>query len=179
MERIDHKDLDFFLIQIQAVCAKEPERKKKEEEWRTFHGFRIWIPDNFSLADKKLVEEIFWSESKPEILFITKERTAGITMQVIEKEIKSAEMMKAQLNNLDSRIVCYDMGETESSVKVHWIEYKSFAGDERIYNMLFFFQIKDRNILGTFYCLFREYDKWKPFIWDMMRSIEENTDEGI
>lgn len=179
MERIDHKDLDFFLIQIQTVCAKEPERKKKEEEWRSLYGFIIWIPDNFSLADKRLIEEVFWSENRPNILFTTGKKTAGITMQIIEKEIKSGEQIKKQLNNLDNRIVCYDMGEIESSVRVHWVEYKSFAGDERIYNVLFFFQIEGKNILGTFYCLFEEYDRWKPLVWEMMQSVKESTDERI
>lgn len=179
MERIDHNDLDFYLLQMQAACAREPEREKKEEEWRPIYGFMVWIPEDFSLADKELAEEVFWSEDRPDILFTTAKKTAGITMQIIEKEIKSGEEIKGQLNNLDNRIVCYDMGETGSGVKVHWVEYKSFAGDERVYNVLFFFQIGGRNILGTFYCLFEEYDRWKPVVWEMMQSVKEDTDEGI
>ena len=53
------------------------------------------------------------------------------------------------------------------------------AGDERVYNVLFFFQAGDRNILGTFYCLFEEYDRWKPMVWEMMQSIEVSVDERI
>lgn len=41
MERIDHRDLDFFLLQMQNVFAKEPEWEKKTEEWRSLFGFMI------------------------------------------------------------------------------------------------------------------------------------------
>lgn len=179
MERIDHNDLDFYLLQMQAICTREAEREKKEEEWRSLYGFTVWIPENFSLADKAVAEEIFWSETRPEILFSIPKRTAGITMQIIEREIRLGEAVKKQLKNLDNRIVCYDIGEVYGTVKVQWLEYKSFAGDERVYNVLFFFQMKGRNILGTFYCLFEEYDRWKPIVWEMMRSIKESTDERI
>lgn len=179
MERIDHRDLDFFLLRTQNAFARDPEWEKKKEEWRSLYGFTVWIPERFSLADEKLKEAVFWSENRPDILFTTEEKTAGITMQIIEEEIRSGEEIKKRLRNLDDRIVCYDMGETESDIKVHWVEYKSFAGDERVYNLLFFFQTGGRNILGTFYCLFEEYDRWKPVVWEMMRSIKESTDERI
>lgn len=179
MEKIDHKDLDFFLLRVQTACAKKTEWEKKEAEWRSLYGFKIWIPERFSLADQELAEEVFWSENRPETLFSTDDRTAGITIQIIETEIKSVEEVKRQLNNLDHRIVWYDTGETEGKVKVHWLEYKNFACDERVYNLLFFFRIGSRNILGTFYCLFEKYDTWKPMVWEMMQSIEENVDERV
>ena len=94
-------------------------------------------------------------------------------MQSIEQEIQSGKEIKNQLSKLDNRIVCYDIGKTEGNVTVHWVEYKSFAGDERVYNLLFFFQIGNKNIMGTFYCLFEEYDIWKPLVWEMIQSIGE------
>lgn len=179
MKTVNYQDLDFFLLQMQAACPVRPEGLKKEAEWRSIYGFRIWIPESFSLADKDVIEEVFWSENEPEVLFVTEQRTAGITMQSIEQEIQSGKEIKNQLSKLDNRIVCYDIGKTEGNVTVHWIEYKSFAGDERVYNLLFFFQIGNKNIMGTFYCLFEEYDIWKPLVWETIQSIEENTDERI
>ncbi len=179
MKTINYQDLDFFLLQMQAASSRRLQGLKKEEEWRSIYGFKVWIPESFSLADKEVIEELFWSENAPEVLFVTEQRTAGVTMQSIEQEIQSVKEIKDYLSKLDNRIVCYDIGETEDNVTVHWIEYKSFAGDERVYNLLFFFQIGNKNIMGTFYCLFEEYDVWKPFVWDMMQSIKENTDERI
>lgn len=179
MERIDHRDVDFYLQQIEATCTEKPVWEKKQEELRVLYGFTIWIPACFSPADQEAAEKIFWSEDSPEIFFLTERRTAGITIQAIEEKIQSAEIIQEQLIKMDSRIVCYDKGETEGIVKVQWVEYKSFAGDERVYNVLFFFPAGDRNILGTFFCLFEEYDRWKPMVWEMMQSIEESADERI
>lgn len=179
MERIDYRDVDFYLQQIEAACAGKPVWEKRQEEWRSLYGFTIWIPACFSPADQETAEKIFWSKESPEFFFITQDATTGITMQTIEEKIQSPEVIKEQLLKMDSRIVCYDKGETEGSAKVQWVEYKSFAGDERVYNVLFFFQAGDRNILGTFYCLFEEYDRWKPMVWEVMQSIEESTDERI
>ena len=94
MERIDHRDLDFFLLRTQNAFARDPEWEKKKEEWRSLYGFTVWIPERFSLADEKLKEAVFWSENRPDILFTTEEKTAGITMQIIEKEIRSGEAVK-------------------------------------------------------------------------------------
>ena len=45
------------------------------------------------------------------------------------------------LEKLDDRMVYYGMGEEEGSTKVYWLEYKSFAADGRVYNVLFVFQV--------------------------------------
>lgn len=179
MERIDYRDVDFYLQQIKAVCAEKPVLEKTEEERRSLYGFTMWIPKYFSLAEKEAAEKIFWSKESPEFCFVTRDGKAGITMQTIEEKIQSPEVVKEQLVKLDSRIVCYDQGETEGVAKVQWVEYKSFAGDERVYNVLFFFSTDDWNFLGTFFCLFEEYDRWKPLVWEIMQSIEESTDERI
>ena len=60
-----------------------------------------------------------------------------------------------------------------SAVKAYWLEYKSFAADVRVYNVLFIFCAGSKEILGTFFCRFEEYEQWKPVIWEMMRTIKE------
>lgn len=83
------------------------------------------------------------------------------------------------LEKLDDRTVCYGMGEEEGRIKVHWLEYKSFAADGRVYNVLFIFQAGQDWILGTFYCPFEEYGQWQPTVWEILRTIREEQNEGI
>jgi len=87
--------------------------------------------------------------------------------------------MKQILEKIDNRIVCYGTGEEENETKVYWLEYKSFASDSRIYNVLFVFQTGNEWNLGTFFCPFEEYEQWKPAVWEIMRTVKENIDEGI
>lgn len=187
MERINQNDVDCFLLQMERVFAALPQKEKLQEEWYRFPGFIMWIPEIFRPADQETAEEIFWSENLPDALFLTEEKTAGITLQkmkdaAVQGEEAGAELIgniKQMLEKIDDRTVCYNAGEEGNAVKVYWLEYKSFAADSRIYNVLFVFQTGDKWNMGTFFCLFEEYEQWKPTVWEMMRTIKEDFDEGI
>ena len=175
MERINEEDVDVYLQQMKRVFAASPERDKRQEEWRYFDGYALWIPDAFCPAGREAAEEIFWSENLPDRLFLTEGNTAGITLQKM-KGVDTADPIgdiRMLLEKLDDRTVCYGMGEEEGRIKVHWLEYKSFAADVRVYNVLFIFCAGSKEILGTFFCRFEEYEQWKPVIWEMMRTIKE------
>ena len=181
MERINEEDVDGYLQQMELVFLAPPEREKRQEEWRHFEGYAMWIPDAFSLAGREAAEEIFWSENLPERLFLIEGNTAGITLQKM-KGANTADPIgdiRMLLEKLDDRTVYYGMGEEEGSTKVYWLEYKSFAADGRVYNVLFVFQAGPDWILGTFYCPFEEYGQWKPAVWEIMRTIREEHNEGI
>ena len=186
MERIDGEDIDYFLLQIEEVFNEAADRENDDGEWMIFSGFRIWVPKIFSLADQESASEIFWSEYRPDIMLFTDKKTEGVTLQTLGgMGIIGAggghpiESVKQLLETIDDRNVYYDMGVTDGNVKIYWIEYKSFAGEERVYNLLFLFQTEAGDILGTFYCIFEEYEKWKPIAWEMIQSIREEPDEGI
>lgn len=187
MERINQNDVDCFLLQMERISAAPPQKEKLQEEWYRFPGFIMWIPEIFRLAEQETAEEIFWSENLPDALFLTEEKTAGITLQkmkdaVMQGEESGAELIRnirQLLEKLDDRTVCYGMGEEEGRIKVHWLEYKSFAADGRVYNVLFVFQAGQDWILGTFYCPFEEYGQWQPTVWEILRTIREEQNEGI
>ncbi len=187
MERINQNDVDCFLLQMERISAAPPQKEKLQEEWYRFSGFIMWIPEIFHLAEQKTVEEIFWSENLPDTLFLTEEKTAGITLQKMKDAVMRGEEAGAELirnirhllEKLDDRTVCYGAGEEGSAVKAYWLEYKSFAADSRIYNVLFVFRTGKEWNMGTFFSLFEEYEQWKPTIWEMMRTIKEDFDERI
>lgn len=181
MERINEEDVDVYLQQTERVFATPPERDKRQEEWRHFDGYALWIPDAFCPTGREAAEEIFWSENLPDRLFLTEGNTAGITLQKM-KGVDTADPIgdiRMLLEKLDDRTVCYGMGEEEGRIKVHWLEYKSFAADGRVYNVLFVFQAGQDWILGTFYCPFEEYGQWQPTVWEILRTIREEQNEGI
>lgn len=181
MERINEEDVDVYLQQMERVFVTPPERDKRQEEWRHFDGYALWIPDAFCPAGREAAEEIFWSENLPDRLFLTEGNTAGITLQKM-KGVDTADPIgdiRMLLEKLDDRTVCYGAGGEGSAVKAYWLEYKSFAADSRIYNVLFVFQTGEIWNMGTFFSVFEEYEQWKPTVWEMMRTIKEDFDERI
>ena len=109
------------------------------------------------------------------MVFLNEDKTAGITLQKFEDARTRVSMtgIRQMLEKLDDRLVFYDTGMETDGIKVHWLEYKSFAADVRVYNVLFIFATGSKEILGTFYCRFEEYEHWKPVIWEIMRTIKE------
>ncbi len=181
MEKIDGEDIDYFLLQIEQNFKDKAQTNKGAEEWRQIMGFEIRMPEDFALADQETAAKIFWSENRPEILFLSEKERAGIVFQSLdamenfsEKTVENPmERMRSVLKKLDDRTVCYDMGETENedSIKIYWMEYKSFTADDRVYNFLFLFQIRGQYILGKFHCPFEQYERWKPTVWEMIQSV--------
>lgn len=179
MERIDENDVDCFLQQMEQVFAVRQDREKQAEEWRHFPDFDIWIPEVFHPADSEAAAEIFWSEQTPDLL-LAQGNAAGMTLQEAAggQAPDSMEDIRRMLERIDDRTVCYGSGE-EADGRVRWLEYKSFAADSRIYNVLFTFGAGEKEMLGTFYCPFEEYGQWKPVIWEIMRTIKERRNERI
>ena len=180
MERISENDVDCFLQQMAQVFAPLPEMGKCREEWRHLPGFRIWLPGSFQLADRETAEEVFWSEMCIRDRYMTEDGTDGITLQTMEDAEVTVQEVRQRLERLDERIVCYGSGAEKGGAEVRWLEYKSFAADGRVYNVLFLFRAGGCDRLGTFYCPYEEYGGWKPVVWEIMRTIEEENDhEGL
>lgn len=191
MEKIDEEDIDCFLLKMERIREQKENQETDMGEWHRFSECLIWIPAVFRPADGESAADIFWSENRPETMFLTEGRTEGITLQELEETDflwkegaeNPLEQVRKMLGKLDDRTVFYDMGTEEDAVKVHWLEYKSFAADERVYNVMFLFRTGEKEILGTFFCPFGEYDRWKAAVWKMMQTIRiadeewEDTDE--
>ena len=175
MERISEEDVDCFLQQMKRLSEADSAIDMRQEERRHFQDFCIWIPEVFRQTEIENAEEIFWSERLPDVVFLNEDKTAGITLQKFEDARTRVSMtgIRQMLEKLDDRIVFYDTGMETDGIKVHWLEYKSFAADVRVYNVLFIFCAGSKEILGTFFCRFEEYEQWKPVIWEMMRTIKE------
>ncbi|WP_277406924.1 hypothetical protein [Lacrimispora xylanisolvens] len=59
-------------------------------------------------------------------------------MNVIDLE-SERERIRQILKQADGKNVFYDQGTISGTVPVLWFDYKSFAADERVYNMMFLF----------------------------------------
>ena len=175
MERISGDETDLFLLQ-----AGERSRGQKgtagaggATERRSLPGFTAWLPDDFVQAGRERAAGIFWSRERPELVFVSRERGAAIAFRVLEESGGDMpERIRAAMARLDGRTVFYNAGREETGAEARWLEYKSFAADGRVYNLLFLFRCGDREILGQYFCPFEEYDRLKPLAWEIMRSVE-------
>ncbi len=189
MEQVTNEDLDFLLIHMKKKFDRKPgdERKFIEDEQKEQDfgmGFSIRIPGGFEQADEETASEIYWSEKRPPIILTTPEREKGLTFQFLNEEISGGalpdcrEKVKQLTGQMDERCVFYSMGEEAGAV---WFDYKSFAQNRAVYNLIFLFQAEKKKVLGTFFCVFEAYDKWKPMVLKMLKTVrpKEETDERL
>lgn len=180
MEQVTNDDLDFILLRMK----KEKFTEDGDKEGNFGMGFSVRIPEEFKRADGENTSDIFWSEKRPEVILTSSKREEGLTFQLLNEEMDGEALLdcrkivKQLIEQIDGRCVFYDMGEKSEAV---WFDYKSFAENEVVYNLVFLFQTGQRKILGTFFCLFKEYDKWKPIILNMLETIQtkEEIDERL
>ena len=176
MEQIGNEDFDCFLLRMEQEFNKTAEQVETDTGEKDFgFGFRIWIPLDFREGSREEAEDIFWSEKRPPILFLTQDRRAGITFRRTDTDAVTGgclEKIRQALQRADGRTVFYSSGVAGKEGDIPWLEYKSFASDERVYNLAFLFMAGGGCVMGTFYCAFEDYDRWKPVVFGMLHTIK-------
>lgn len=181
MKPVNDTDIDKLFL----LLRKELNRKKRKEYEETGgmlfygNGFRIELADGFEEAGKERKAAVFHSKNRPDTVFIHSQENAGITFQTVdtgsglwEADLESArDEICRILQQADRRTVIYDTGEVYEGSLILWFDYKSFAADEVIYNMMFLFPANGKLTVGTFYCTFADYAKWKPVVITMLRTV--------
>lgn len=187
MEQITNDDFDVFLIQIKKNLYKG-QTKDRQSGTSAFAkvnlglGFEFLLPAGFDKADDQTAAGIFWSEKRPPNIFINEQKDAGFTLQILEEPETeplnhNRENIKLILEKIDRRVVFYDQGEEKG---ILWFDYKGFAGNEVTYNLIFLFQVGEEKVLGSFFCPFEAYDRWRPVVFEMLSTVrKEEADEGI
>lgn len=191
MEDIKEDDIDKVFLQIQKELQKiKPETKKREGEssgWPEFYGlgFVIKIPGGFLEIGREKASSVFFSKNRPETILVNSKEHAGLTFQtarleqgrlVTDLEVERNGILQI-LKQAGGMYVFYDQGKAGGNVPALWFDYKSFAADERVYNMMFLFLSDGKLIIGTFYCIFKDYDRWKPNILTMLGTIQTEEEE--
>lgn len=191
MEEVHDDDIDKAFLQIKKELKRiKPEAKRRGGEpsgWPEFYGpgFVLKIPGGFEEIEKEKAASVFFSKNRPEMILVNSHGHAGLTFQtarpesgnvVIDLEAERERICQI-LKQADGKNVFYDQGNVSGKSPVLWFDYKSFAADERVYNMMFLFLSEEKLIIGTFYCIFKDYDRWKPKILTMLGTIQTEEEE--
>lgn len=182
MERIETGDFDFLRIRMEKKFSGADGKADESQDREAVPdmGFSILLPPGFVRAEKEEAAEVYWSQKRPPVIFRTEDERAGITFQLLHEETAGKALLAVRdeimqiIGQMDKRTVFYDMGERAG---VLWFDYKSFAGNEAVYNLVFLFQTGKRIILGTFYCIFEIYDIWRSEILEMTGTIKRKENE--
>lgn len=178
MVQVEKEDYDILFLQVKRQFSKKVMGIENRTDVDTGMGFSIPLPASFHLAKEEEKRKIFWSVERPKVVFLEEGKQAGITFQILEEwrgkdPVEWREEFYQLLEKGDRRIVFYERGEIKGEILLCWLEYKSFAKREGIYNLAFLFRCNEKMVLGTFFCLFEKYDIWKKEILELLGGITE------
>lgn len=188
MEYADEKIIEFInqaekMNEIKNICEGEV---KIGNRYYTFeqNGFfneklKMYIPNDFEDMDEKLSELKYPSSFRPKIIKTDETGSINITLNKIDQELNEdlveelTDGMKSIIKKMNPSNVFYTQEVEEVDGKnIGYFEFKSPALDGFIYNIMFFFEFEGETMMGTFCCLYNDYEKWRDIAFQVIRTIK-------
>ncbi|MBW6409684.1 hypothetical protein [Clostridium weizhouense] len=186
-QRVDEKILDFI------NAAEEKELRKditnglvkinnkfyEFEETEFFDGaLKMYIPNTFEDMPMEARKLKYPSESRPEIIKCNEDGSIAITLNFIDSPLDEEHVeelkngMKMVIRKTNPANVFYEDGVLEvDSKNIGFFDFKSYAIDDSLYNIMFFLEFEEKTLMGTFCCRYREYKEWRDIIFEVLKKI--------
>ena len=192
-KRVDEKILDFINEAEKREAKKDicggpvkiGDRYYEFEETEFFEEkLKIYIPKDFKDMPMEVRKIKYPSGSRPEIIKSNEDGSIAITLNIIDSPLDEERVeelkdgMKMIIKKTNPANVFYEDGVVEvASKNIGYFEFKSSAIDDYIYNLMFFLEFKEKTLMGTFSCLYKEYQDWRDVAFQVIntvRVIKEN-----
>ena len=80
--------------------------------------------------------------------------------------------MKVIIKKTNPANVFYEDGVLEvDSKNIGFFEFKSYAIDDSLYNMMFFLEFEGKTLMGTFSCKHRDSKEWRDIGFQIIKTV--------
>lgn len=192
-ERVDEKILDF----INAVEEKEARKDiyngpvKINDRYYEFdetdffdERFKMYIPKEFQDMPLEARKFKYPSENRPEIIRCNEDGSIAVTLKVIDSPLDEEHVeelnkgMKVVIKKTNPANVFFEDGILEvNSKNIGFFDFKSFAIDNSLYNLMFFLEFEGKTLMGTFSCKYSECEEWRDIAFQMVKTIKVVKEE--
>lgn len=186
-ERADEKILDF-LNKVEKkearkdICSDPVKIGNRYYEFVETEFFdeklKIYIPKDFEDMPLKARKFKYPSESRPEIINCNESGSICITLKRINSPLdeehveKLKDGMKVIIKKTNPANVFYEDGVLEvDSKNIGFFEFKSYAIDDSLYNMMFFLEFEGKTLMGTFSCKHRDSEEWRDIVFQIIKTV--------
>jgi hypothetical protein len=144
------------------------------------------LPSEFTDLPAEIAKIKYPSSDRPKIIKTDERGTVAFTFNRIDSPLTNetvpelVESMRGMLQKLNPAYVFFDSDtlDTEEGAKVGYLEYKSPAIDDSLYNVMHFVPFEGRTMMGTFSCPHGECEDWRSPVAETLRSIRASEKEG-
>lgn len=203
-EFFDEKIIDMMNgLNQEEPNLQSDQLQKVEEKHSIYDGIRIlgkWVyfdrrhvaketitmmmPKNFIQMDPDMAKLKYPSEQRPETILTDETGTINLMFQYMEGEVNDAtiETFRNQIFGMMKRV---NPGIKEKEIgsinisgkKIAYVEFSNPVMDGKLYNLMFYLEVRGQPLMGSFNCRTKEIKYWRPVAFEMMRSIEVDESE--
>lgn len=150
----------------------------------------LCLPGNYSILTESLLRIKYPSEYRPQIIYTMEDKTTDFTFNWFPRELKENEgniaayQFKEILKRTNPALLFYEMKEEkipvakDKLVSLSWFDYKSYALDGQVYNIMFVMPLAKGMFQGTINCDFSQREDWKRAAMLVMQSIREGDEKS-
>ena len=143
------------------------------------------LPSIFEPLDPKSAEIKYPSSNRPPIILSEQSESVNFTFNLLsqlpltnEHVEEASKFFKQTIRRTNPANVFF--GEdviTTQGCKVAYFEYKSYAIDQDIYNLVYVLPVNQQTLLGTFNCRFVDAKTWKPIVDEVLKTCKDLSAE--
>lgn len=139
------------------------------------------LPEAFAIMPKELAEIKYPSIQRPDEIYSNNETTVNFTVSLKNDTATNEDIPNAKDAIQQAVMRVYAASKVIDSetievadLNIAFFDFVTPAIDMDVYNMLFFFSLDDRIMLGSFNCPQEDMDVWKPVVTQILESVEVN-----
>ena len=144
-----------------------------------FNGrLSVIMPESFIIMPKELAELKYPYTQRPEEIYTNSETTVNFTISYKNDKASNDDIPRAKdiIQQAVMRVhaaskVIDSETISVSDLNIAYFDFVTPAIDMDIYNVLFFFSLDSRIMLGSFNCPQVNMDVWKPVLVQMLESL--------
>ena len=145
----------------------------------------IFLPEGFITMPAKIAKVKYPSEYRPQVIKTDDAGIVNMTFNLFNRPIKPGQIvgacdtLKKGIRNMNPANIFYEERTLEFEDTVcHCFDYKSYAMDSPIYNIVYVTSIGGIVLQGSFNCLFKEMNDWREAAFQMIGTIKDLTKAG-
>lgn len=142
----------------------------------------ILLPTILVDMPSNLVRLKYLSELRPQIIKTTLDTTVNFTFSKYDLDLEeiqvkdAAKQSQKMLKQLNPAYIFYELEEKKlETTTISWFDFKSYAMDAQMYNMMYVTCINKKLVHGNFNCLYQDMIEWKEAVNQVISSIEDCT----
>lgn len=191
-EKVDEKILDFINAEEKREAKKDicsgpvkigARYYEFEETEFLDEKLKMFIPKDFKDMSLPARKFKYPSENRPDIIKCNKKGNICITLKIIDSPLdeehveKLKDGMKVIIKKTNPANVFYEDGVLEvDSKNIGFFEYKGYAIDDSLYNIMFFCEFEDKTLMGTFSCIYKECKEWRDIAFQVIKTVKVVTE---